>query len=367
MKPTITSKTTTLPLLVALGLTLACLALLPKAHAQDPDTPQTPDAVLVFGNTFFGDGALASVTTGVWDSAFGFEALNHTTTGHNNTGTGLRALFSNINGNWNTGHGVYALYRNINGLFNSAHGAYTLSNNVSGDFNTATGYGVLWGNTADNNTGEGYGALFRNTTGSCNTAIGFSALINNRTGANNIAVGCNAGSQATTGDNNIYIGNVGVAGESDTIRIGDPAIHENVFVGGIPAGGLAAILFDYNTSGAPLVIGVGGPVPFNQAPLIVGTAISKTNDTTFALNADGVYRVTYTIRTALLSLLGSTRIRVNGVGIGPTSALIVAGSPLGDQVTFPANAGDTIQLVVGGATLTLATGDNATINIDKVQ
>jgi hypothetical protein len=108
-------------------------------------------------------------------------------------------------------------------------------------------------------------------------------------------------------------------------------------------------------------------VPFNQAPLIVGTAISKTNDTTFALNADGVYRVTYTIRTALLSLLGSTRIRVNGVGIGPTSALIVAGSPLGDQVTFPANAGDTIQLVVGGATLTLATGDNATINIDKVQ
>lgn len=357
------TKTTIPPLLIALGLTLACLGLLPKAQAQEPDAP---DSIVVFGNTSFGDGALVSLTTGVWNSAFGFEALNHTTTGHSNTGTGLRALFSNINGNLNTGHGVHALRGNVNGLFNSAHGAYTLSNNVSGDRNTATGYGVLWGNSADNNTGEGYGALFKNTTGSCNTAIGFSALINNRTGANNIAVGCNAGIEATTGSNNIYIGNIGVADESNTIRIGDPAIHQNVFLGGIPAGGLAAILFDYNNSGA-ISIGVGGAVPFNQAPLIVGTAISKTNDTTFTLNANGVYRVTYTVRTALLSLLGSVQVQVNGSGVGPTASLILAGAPLSDQVTFPANAGDTVQLVVGGQALTLAAGDNATINIDKVQ
>src|SRR5215211_5320156 len=98
MKPTITSKTTTLPLLIALGLTLGCFGFLPKAHAQDPDTPDSPDAVLAFGNTSFGDGALVSLTTGVWNSAFGFEALNHTTTGHSNTGTGLRALFFNTNG-----------------------------------------------------------------------------------------------------------------------------------------------------------------------------------------------------------------------------------------------------------------------------
>jgi hypothetical protein len=355
------TKTTIPPLMIALGLALACFGLLPKAHAQEPDDP---DSILVFGNTFFGDGALASVTTGVWDTALGFEALNHNTTGHNNTATGLRALFSNINGNWNSGHGVYSLYRNVNGLFNSAYGNYTLSNNISGDRNTATGYGVLWGNSADNNTGDGYGALFRNTTGSCNTAIGFSALINNRTGINNIAVGCEAGSLAT-GSNNIYIGNLGVAGESNTIRIGDPAIHQNAFVAGLPVGGLAAILFDYNSGS--VTIGVGGAVPFNTVPLIVGTAISKTNDTTFTLNADGVYRVSYTLRTALVSLLGSVRIRVNGVGFGPTAGLIVAGTPLSDQVTFAANAGDTVQLFVGGVALTLATGDNATINIDKVQ
>jgi hypothetical protein len=361
MKPTIPSRTTTLPLLIALGLTLACFGLLPKAQAQEPEAPED---ILVFGNTFYGDGALVSLTTGVWDTAFGFQALNHTTTGHNNTGTGLRALFSNINGNWNTGHGVYALYRNVNGLFNSAHGAYTLSNNVSGDFNTATGYGVLWGNSADRNTGEGWGALFKNTTGSCNTAIGYTALINNLTGVNNIAVGCEAGSLAT-GSNNIYIGNLGVAGENNTIRIGDPAIHQNVYINGIPPGGLAAILFDYNNGG--ILIGVGVAVPFNTVPLIVGTAISKTNNTTFTLNADGVYRVTYTLRTALLSLLGSVQVQVNGTGVGPTASLIVAGAPLSDQVTFPGNAGDTVQVVVSGLALTLATGDNATINIDKVQ
>jgi hypothetical protein len=369
MKPTIPSRTTTLPLLIALGLTLACFGLLPKAQAQVPDTPDAPDAPdaeLAFGNTSFGDGALISLTTGVWDTAFGFQALNHNTTGHNNTGTGLRALFSNTNGNWNTGHGVYSLYRNVNGLFNSAHGAYTLSNNVSGDFNTATGYGVLWSNSADRNTGEGHGVLFKNTTGSCNTAIGYSALINNRTGINNVAVGCEAGSQAT-GSNNVYIANLGVFGENNTIRIGDPAIHQNAYVAGIPAGGLAAILFDYNNSGGPIVIGVGGAVPFNTLPLIVGTAISKTNDTTFTLNKDGVYRVTYTLRTALASLLASVRVRVNGVGFGPTAGLVTAGAPLTDQVTFAANAGDTVQLFVGGVALTLATGDNATINIDKVQ
>jgi len=139
--------------------------------------------------------------------------------------------------------------------------------------------------------------------------------------------------EATTGNNDIYIGNIGVAGQSNTIRIGDPAIHHTAFIAGIPAGGLAAILFDYNSG--TIVVGVGGAVPFNQAPLIVGTAISKTNDTTFTVNADGVYWVSYTLRS--------------------------------DQVTIPANAGDTLQLVVSGVALTLAAGDNATINIDKIQ
>ena len=69
---------------------------------------------------------------------------------------------------------------------------------------------------------------------------------------------------------------------------------------------------------------------------IVGTAISETNDTTFTVNANGVYRMNYTLRTALLSLLGSGRVQVNGVGVGSTAGLVLAGVPLTDQVTVAA-------------------------------
>jgi len=130
------------------------------------------------------------------------------------------------------------------------------------------------------------------------------------------------------------------------------------------AGGLAAVLFDYNSG---TIVIVGGAVPFSQAPLIVGTAISKTNNTTFTVNANGVYRISYTLRTAVASLLGTAQVRVNGVGVGPTAALLSAGAPLSDQVTFSANAADTLQVFVSGLGLTLAIGDNATINIDKLQ
>ena len=77
--------------------------------------------------------------------------------------------------------------------------------------------------------------------------------------------------------------------------------------------------------------------------------------------------MTYTLRTALLSLLGSVRVQLNGAGVGPASSLIIAGAPLTDQVTFAANAGSTVQLVVSGLALSLGAGDNATVNIDKVQ
>ena len=67
-----------------------------------------------------------------------------------------------------------------------------------------------------------------------NTANGAFALFN-ITGNGNIALGANAGLNLTTGDNNIDIGNIGVAGESSMIRIGDLAVHEGIFLAGITA------------------------------------------------------------------------------------------------------------------------------------
>jgi hypothetical protein len=345
-------------------LVLACFAFSQMAHAE-PDVNPPPDGGYPGFTTAEGQNALKNLTSGIGNSAFGWYSLFSVTSASYNTGLGAGTLALNT-AEANTATGVASLILNTTGTRNTANGAAAMVWNSSGIDNTAVGYFSLYNNTTGNsNSGLGTDTLISNTTGDCNVAVGESALLNSTTGDNNIAIGCDAGSSITTGSNNIYIANLGVDDESNTIRIGDPAIHQNAYVAGIPAGGLAAILFDYNTG--TIVVGVGGAVPFNQAPLIVGTAISKTNDTTFTLNGNGVYRVSYTVRTGLLSLLGTVRVEVNGSGVGPTAPLLVAGTSLSDQVTFPANAGDTVQLVVGGVALTLAAGDNATINIDKIQ
>jgi hypothetical protein len=55
----------------------------------------------------------------------------------------------------------------------------------------------------------------------------------NTTGSNNIALGFQARSSLTTGDNNGDIGNLGVAAESNTIRIGKQGTQAATFIAGI--------------------------------------------------------------------------------------------------------------------------------------
>jgi hypothetical protein len=69
-----------------------------------------------------------------------------------------------------------------------------------------------------------------NTTGKGNTAEGSSALQNN-TGSFNTAVGFNAGANLTTGSNNIEIDAPGVAGESNTMRIGNGKLTATYILG----------------------------------------------------------------------------------------------------------------------------------------
>jgi hypothetical protein len=52
-------------------------------------------------------------------------------------------------------------------------------------------------------------------------------------GSNNIALGTNAGSNLTTGSNNVDIYDSGIAGESNTIRIGTKGTQSATFIAGI--------------------------------------------------------------------------------------------------------------------------------------
>jgi Chaperone of endosialidase len=66
-----------------------------------------------------------------------------------------------------------------------------------------------------------------------NPTVGVNALLSNTTGSSNIALGFHAGGNLTTGNFNIDIGNFGVAGEANTIRIGAAGAQTKTFVAGI--------------------------------------------------------------------------------------------------------------------------------------
>jgi hypothetical protein len=185
-----------LPPLLLIVFALACFALTQVQAAVNSPDPGNPPPT----NTADGDSALAG-TTGFYNSAFGW-----------------LSLLSNGSASFNTGVG-----------------AGTLALNTASE-NTAVGTGTLESNTTGaKNTGCGTFALFTNSTGTNNVAVGNRALQNIIDGSGNIALGQSAGFSLTTGDNNIDIGNIGVAGESSMIRIGDPAVHEGIFLAGITA------------------------------------------------------------------------------------------------------------------------------------
>jgi len=163
-----------------------------------------------------------------------------------NPGKGSRS-FSNTTGFQNTATGFDALDGNTTGANNTATGFDALEFNTSGGNNTANSFEALFSNTsASNNTADGYQALFNNTIGVSNTANGVDALVNNTTGSSNIAMGFSAGTNLTTGSNNIDIGNAGVAGDSNKIRIGKKGTQKNTFIAGINgvtvAGGVGVIV-----------------------------------------------------------------------------------------------------------------------------
>jgi len=189
-------------------LAIVCFAFAPGVHAVDPP----PDGGYPNGNTAEGEDALFSLTGGLQNTAVGFQALYSTTNGHDNTAVGNGALNQNISGFLNTACGFQTLY-----------------------FNT----------TGKRNTAIGVSALHANTGGSNNTACGYQALAGNTTGGNNIALGLTAGGANTTGSNNIDIGNVGVDGESKTIRIGSSR-QTATYIAGISgatvAGGVGVVI-----------------------------------------------------------------------------------------------------------------------------
>ena len=239
--------------------TLVCFGLCQQAQSAT-DTPDP--GPLTVSNTADGQGALSSLTTGLYNSAFGFLSVLSVSDANFDTGVGAGALLVD-NGGTNTAVGAGALFSNTTGADNNAVGVFALFTNDSGFFDNAVGHGALQSNVdGSQNNALGDLALFSNTSGGTNTAVGDDALFSVTEGSGNTGVGDEAGNGITTGSNNTCIGagaGVGIDIGSDIIAIGTPAagIFANFgptcFIGGIneptgDPGSTVAVLIDSNNN-----------------------------------------------------------------------------------------------------------------------
>lgn len=135
---------------------------------------------------------------------------------------------------------------------------------------------------------------------------------------------------------------------------------------GPPGPGFADYLHNFNRSIGPVFLIVGNPVPFNQPPLVRGTAISHLDEDTFTLNEAGDYRVTFVLSTDGLTPLGSVVLTLDGTPIGRTFTLAAVGTYIVGDVIVAAEAGDLLELRVTGLALTLLPGESASITIQRL-
>src|SRR5438477_12091039 len=124
--------TTALSALVCVGL---CQQVQSATDTPDPGSLPT-------SNTADGQGALGSLTTGLYNSAFGFLSVLSLSDANFDTGVGAGALLVD-NGGTNTAVGAGALFSNTTASSNTAVGTFAMFTNVSGDSNTAVGAEAL--------------------------------------------------------------------------------------------------------------------------------------------------------------------------------------------------------------------------------
>lgn len=126
--------------------------------------------------------------------------------GTSSTYLGAQAGSLSNTGSGNTGVGYNSLLNVTSAQETTCVGAFSC------------GTGVVSGTGC---TYVGYGCGYQTTSGSYNTGIGDSSLRNVLTGGYNSAIGYNAGQQYTGSESsNVMIGNAGVTGESNVMRLG---------------------------------------------------------------------------------------------------------------------------------------------------
>ena len=204
------------------------------------------------GNTGLGHSALASNTTGTFNTAVGYFALNslntdssnvpsqntavgHTagldvTYGDKGTYIGASAGANVTTADNNTFVGALAGTATTTGANNTAVGTEAMDTNVLGSNSVALGYQALFtSNVADsNNVAIGYQAGKLTNTGLQNVFVGYAAASSNTTGSNNVAIGSGPLRNNTIGSSNISLGKFSLYTNVDgskAIAIGEQSLE----------------------------------------------------------------------------------------------------------------------------------------------
>ncbi|MEI2738784.1 MAG: hypothetical protein V9F01_08365 [Chitinophagaceae bacterium] len=136
-----------------------------------------------------------------------------------NTFSGELAGSSNTTGNSNSFFGQAAGYTNSSGDHNSFFGRATGFGNTTGSSNSFFGRSAAYANTSGNyNTAIGNASLTTNTIGTLNTALGYNANVNTDALTNATVVGANARVDC---DNCLVLGSVsGINGATSGVNVG---------------------------------------------------------------------------------------------------------------------------------------------------
>jgi co-chaperonin GroES (HSP10) len=308
----------------------------------------------LLGNTYLGQDAGFTNTSGESNTGVGRGALYFNTTGEQNSALGRFALNSNTTGNNNTAGGAYALHLNTTGARNTALGRAAMDANTTGSSNTATGNEALrYNETGSFNTAHGRGALYANTTGTSSVAIGYDALYSNTDRSFLVAVG----------DSALYNNGLGASASFEAVRntaVGSKALFSNTTGHSNTAHGFHTL--EFNTTGDNNTASGRNALASNT----IGTANTANGSNTLFSNTSGSSNVAIGMRALYsntdrsnLVAVGDSALYNNGIGTS-FSTDATNNTAIGSKALF-ANTIGYFNTAVGAAALRdNTTGDENT-------
>jgi hypothetical protein len=270
------------------------------------------------------------------NTIIGNPAGNLSISGTNNVGLGKNVFTVLTSGSSNVSIGSFEDSALTSGSNNCSIGSSALSKLISGSQNTALGSGALSGLT----------------TGSTNIALGYNSLRSITSGAANIVLGISSGLSYTSSESsNILIGNVGVLGESNVMRLGSTGSSagqvNTAFIAGVAGVTVSnQVIMTMNSATGQMGTTILNPSGFPWTDVTGATQTIATNNGYITDHANVTYTLPATANIGdtfiIMGKLGITTIAQNAnqqILMGSASSTVgvggsVAGTNVGDCITL---------------------------------